>query len=258
MAWIRRLGHRKRLPVVDPRPGYDLWAATYDADEPDNPVLRAERTAVEARLPSLKGRAVLDVACGTGYYALQAAREGARLAVGVDLSAGMLRQARRRATCDDLPVALVQADQSRLPLARANFDVAIHALGAGYTSDLRPAAELGRVLRPNGMAFVSELHPQGIRRGWRRTFSCREGGMRHQVAVRSYPHPIEGFRTAFERAGLSVTAVIEPRIDETLQPLFAAADALARYQQVQGLALLVVFELRRSSYRQFSRESHAN
>jgi malonyl-CoA O-methyltransferase len=236
-----------------------LWAATYDADAPGNPVLNAERTALEARLPSLKGQAVLDLACGTGHYALHAARASARLTVGVDLSAGMLRCARGKASSEGLPVALVQADQSRLPLATSTFDVAIQALGAGYTPDLRPvAAELGRVLRPDGQAFASDLHPQGVRRGWRRTFSYPDGRLRRETTLKAYPHQMEDYRAAFEQAGLSITHLLEPRIDARLRPLFIAADAMARYEQGRGLPLLVVFELRRSSGRRSLQESHAH
>jgi len=240
----RRRGHRP--PALDPQAGYDLWAATYDADAPTNPVVTAERRTMEARLPSFQGRVVLDLACGTGHYALRAAQAGARLTVGVDRSAGMLRQARSKAA--SLPVALVQADQSRLPLASHAFEVVVHALGAGYAPDLRPlVAELARVLRPGGVGLVSDLHPDGVRRGWRRTFACQEGDTRRQVALKSHPHRMEDYRAAFEEAGLSIIEVVEPRIDEALRPIFAAADALAQYEQHQGQPLLVVFRVARPS-----------
>jgi len=207
----------------------------------------------------LKDQVVLDLACGTGHYTLRAARAGARLTVGVDLSAGMLRYAQGKAASEGLPVALVQADQSHLPLANSNFDVAIHALGAGYTSDVRlVAAELGRVLRPDGQAFASDLHPQGTRHGWRRTFSYLEGRVRRETTLKSYPHRLEDYRAAFEQAGLSITHLLEPRIDERLRPSFTSAHALARYEQVRGRPLLVVFELRRLSSRRSLQESNAD
>jgi malonyl-CoA O-methyltransferase len=267
---MRRQRNGNHLQEVDPRPGYDIWAATYDADAPGNPVLNAERSALEARLPALNDQAVLDLACGTGHYALHAARAGARLAVGVDLSAGMLRCAQAKAASEGLPVTLVQADQAHVPLADSAFDVAIHALGAGYTPDVRPvAAGLGRVLRPDGLALASDLHPQGVQRGWRRTFSAPEGRETTRwpavATLKAYPHQMEDYRAAFEQAGLSITHLLEPRIDERLRPAFAAANALERYEQAHGLPLLVIFELRQSrlagrrlSGRRSCQESHAD
>lgn len=255
-AWIRRQYNRRRLQEVDPRAGYDLWATNYDTDEASNAVLSTERTTLEVHLPQLRGQAVLDVACGTGHYALQAAEAGARLVVGLDLSAGMLRQARRKAASGCLPVNLVQADQSRLPLASQAFDVLIHAMGAGYAPDVcLVAAELARMLQPDGVAFVSDLHPQGIQRGWRRTFAYQVGGMRREVALKSHAHWMQDYRAAFKQAGLSIANVMEPRIDETLRPFFAAANALVSYKQYRGFPLLVVFKLHLASSKKLPEKS---
>jgi malonyl-CoA O-methyltransferase len=228
---------------LDARTGYDLWAATYDADQPGNPVSAAERMSVEPRLPSSRGQAVLDLACGTGHYALRAGRAGARLAVGVDLSAAMLRQAQRKS--EGLPVALVQADQTHVPLVDRSFQMIVHALGAGYAPDLSAVAgEIGRLLRPDGVAFVSDLHPEGLRRGWRRTFSFSvHGGTRREAILQSYLHTLEDYRTAFDRAGLLIVQAVQPRIDAVLRPFFVAADAVTLYERYRDHPLLVVFEL---------------
>lgn len=45
---------------------------------------------------NLRGRAVLDVGCGSGVYAVEAARRGAARVVGVDLSAEMIALAQTR------------------------------------------------------------------------------------------------------------------------------------------------------------------
>ncbi|MFQ5854092.1 MAG: class I SAM-dependent methyltransferase [Anaerolineae bacterium] len=250
---------------MDPHTGYNLWASTYDADETGNPVLGAERAAMRDLLPPLRGRAVLDLACGTGHYALQAAQAGARRVVGADLSMGMLHQARDKVGhCWPL-VLLVQADQACLPFGTRTFDVVIHAVGMGYAPDLRPVtAELARVLRPGGVAFVSDLHPQGVRQGWRRTFVHRAGAVRRQVDLRTYAHRLQDYHAAFEQAGLSIIRIIEPQIDETTRPFFAAAGALERYERYWGHPLLVIFELRRvgrignSSHGQFPEGPNAD
>jgi demethylmenaquinone methyltransferase / 2-methoxy-6-polyprenyl-1,4-benzoquinol methylase len=102
-----------------------------------------------------RGMKLLDVATGTGLVARAAVRVlGAPGAVvGVDPSAGMLRQARKT-----LSVALVQGRAEELPFADDHFDF----LSMGYA--LRHMADLGvafrecrRVLRPGGRLLILEI-----------------------------------------------------------------------------------------------------
>ena len=79
-------------------------------------------------LGEVAGLDVLEVGCGAAQGARYAALAGARV-VAVDLSAGMLGQARRLGRDDARPV-LVQADAGRLPFADGSFDLAFSAYGA--------------------------------------------------------------------------------------------------------------------------------
>ncbi len=235
--------------VVDPQTGYDLWATTYDTDEASNPVLGAERMTMRELLPPLRDRIVLDLACGTGHYALQAAQQGARPVVGVDRSSAMLRWARRKAAAQQWAVAWVQADQAHLPFQDGAFHVIIHALGIGYSPDVSAvAAELARVLRPGGQALVSELHPEGTRRGWQRTFVHRDGQGHRVIRLQTRAHRLSDYHEAFRQAGLTLVRQIERRIDEAVRPFFAAARALDRYQRYRGHPLLILFILRREGH----------
>lgn len=102
--------------------------------------------------PLLAGQVVLDVGCGTGWFAagLQRARPDVRV-IGLDLSAGMLGKA-RQAGAD----RLVQGDASRLPLTDESVDVVV---GRGVLHHLPdPAAALiewRRVVRPEGVVVLS-------------------------------------------------------------------------------------------------------
>ena len=103
------------------------------------------------------GAQVLDVAIGTGLVAREAAAilGGSGRLVGLDLSEGMLTEARRA-----LGLPLVQARAEELPFADASFDF----LSMGYA--LRHVADLGRlfagyrrVLRPGGRVLLLEIAP---------------------------------------------------------------------------------------------------
>lgn len=102
------------------------------------------------------GMRVLDVAVGTG----QVAREARRLAgdrglvVGVDVSSGMLQQAKLAGAADELVCGQAEA----LPFADASFDLVSVGYGLRHVSDLSLLfRELARVLRSGGRLLVLEL-----------------------------------------------------------------------------------------------------
>jgi len=70
-----------------------------------------------------RGMAVLDVGCGTGRHAVELARRGYHV-TGVDVSAGMLAEARRRAEGAGVDVRWIEADAQRFSLPDA-FDAVI-------------------------------------------------------------------------------------------------------------------------------------
>lgn len=101
-----------------------------------------------------RGR-VLDVACGTGpnFAHLQAAES----IVGVDLSAGMLAHARRRADLMGLPVTLQVMDASRLSFPDASFDTVSTALSTcTFPDPIATLREIRRVCRPDGLVLLFE------------------------------------------------------------------------------------------------------
>jgi len=108
-----------------------------------------------ARLGSVAGRSVLDFGCGHGMAAVVLARRGARV-TALDLSAGYLDEARRRAEANSVRIETVQADGNALPFPDATFD-AIWGNAILHHLDLAQAgAELRRILRPNGVAVFCE------------------------------------------------------------------------------------------------------
>ena len=122
------------------------------------------RRALEG-LELSSGMTLLDVATGTGLVARAAAEAlgDPRAVVGLDPSAGMLREARKT-----FAGPLVQGQVEALPFASARFD----ALTIGYA--LRHAADLDvafrecrRVLKPGGRLLLLEIsRPPARFRRW--------------------------------------------------------------------------------------------
>jgi demethylmenaquinone methyltransferase/2-methoxy-6-polyprenyl-1,4-benzoquinol methylase len=105
----------------------------------------------------------LDVGTGTGDFALALMARSPRSATvtGVDISAGMLEVAARRAARAGLGPRYerVIASVESLPFPDGVFDVALAGFVIRNVGDIpRGLAEMRRVLRPGGRALILDLH----------------------------------------------------------------------------------------------------
>jgi len=101
---------------------------------------------------------VLDLGCGSGYAARALVERGAALAVGVDASREMVRNARAYAATAAYPdrLGFTRAGFGQLPFAPSAFDHAFSMEAIYYAPDL-PAAlrECRRVLKSGGTCTLA-------------------------------------------------------------------------------------------------------
>jgi predicted TPR repeat methyltransferase len=109
-----------------------------------------------AQRPALFRRAI-DLGCGTGLAAAVFAKQVDRF-IGIDLSPGMIEQARAAGHYAELEAADMVDGLASKPDASAELIIAGDAMV--YVSDLAPVlAQANRVLVPNGLvAFTVETH----------------------------------------------------------------------------------------------------
>jgi ubiquinone/menaquinone biosynthesis C-methylase UbiE len=105
------------------------------------------------------GHRVLDVGCGTGYFAgLLAATVGPDgSVVGIDASKDMIDYATRERSRTNCQFQVGTAEALSLP--SEHFDVVVSSLFLHHLpADLQPTAlaEMGRVLRPGGILLIVE------------------------------------------------------------------------------------------------------
>jgi SAM-dependent methyltransferase len=102
-------------------------------------------------LPEVRGKDVVDLGCGTGYFGAWLKRRGARRVVGVDVTPAQLETARRMDDEFGLGLELVEANAEETGLPDESFDLALSEYGASIWCDPdKWIPEAGRLLRPGG------------------------------------------------------------------------------------------------------------
>ena len=117
-----------------------------------------EWPALRAMLPNLRGRRVLDLGCGFGWFCRWAREQGAAHVEGIDVSEKML--ARARAATADPAIVYSRADMERLALPTGAFDLVYSSLALHYIADLEQLlSQVHQSLVPGGGMVFSVEHP---------------------------------------------------------------------------------------------------
>ncbi|HXX85202.1 MAG TPA: class I SAM-dependent methyltransferase [Casimicrobiaceae bacterium] len=109
----------------------------------------------------VQGLRLLDVGCGTGYFAREMARRGATV-TAVDLSPAMLAHARDLESTAPLGIRYLDGDAARLSeyLAPGSFDIATSCLALQDMPDIpRVLRSVHAALAPGGGFIASIAHP---------------------------------------------------------------------------------------------------
>ena len=202
------------MPTTD----YDEFAEAYAADNEVN-LLNGhyERPAMLSLAGDVAGRRILDAGCGAGPLSA-ALRDRGAIMTGFDLSAAMIKLARRRL---GESVDLTVADLAKpLPYPDAAFDDVVASLVLHYLEDwTAPLAELRRVLKAGGRLILSLNHPM-IYKALNPdanyfdiaefSFDAEHAG--RTVVYTNWHRPLQAMSDAFTAAGFRISVVSEPPI----------------------------------------------
>jgi SAM-dependent methyltransferase len=174
----------------------------------------AEWPVMRALLPDLRGKHVVDLGCGFGWFARWATSQGAAGVLGVDLSENML--ARARSETADPRVRYLKADLESLDLLQESFDLAYSSLALHYVENVgRLIGTVSQALVPGGHFVFSIEHPiymASIRPGW---LATEDGGRTWPVDHYAVEGPratdwlAKGVRKQHRTLGTTLNALID-------------------------------------------------
>src|ERR1700722_340845 len=170
---------------------WGFLAPVYDQPFLQQWVYRPPHDEVIARLRDHQSRKIADVACGTGILSDRIERELQPEAIyGVDMSDGMLAQARARSD----QVQWLRGPAEQLPFDDGALDAVVTTSAFHFFDQPAALREFHRVLAPGGVAAVSTL---SARR------PLLQGPSTSRWKVAHHPSPAE-MRRLFEGAGFTV------------------------------------------------------
>ena len=175
---------------------------------------------------------ILDLGCGSGSTAaaLKKTFRKARV-LGLDLSPGMLAEARRKSTLTR-PFRLLCADMAQMPLAARSVDLVFANLSVLWVAQPEKLfAEVRRVLRPDGMFLFS-----GFGQGCLRQLSATWPALDERVQLPIFPDLLET-GDALTAAGFREPVMDADRITlhyPALESLMGELEATGTAQLVRG------------------------
>lgn len=171
---------------------WSFLAPVYDQPFLQQWIYRPPHDEVIARLREHQSRRIADIACGTGILSDRIERELHPEAIyGVDMSEGMLAQARARS--DRVQWLCGPAEQ--LPFDDGALDAVVTTSAFHFFDQPAALREFHRVLAPGGLAAVSALSS-------RQTLLQAPSTIRWKPQHNASPDEV---RSIFEGAGFTVT-----------------------------------------------------
>jgi ubiquinone/menaquinone biosynthesis C-methylase UbiE len=245
-------------------PDNETIAASFDARAPGYARSDWHRRSAERLVDHCAlrpGDRVLDACTGTGFAALAAARVVGNTGrvYGVDISAGMLREARAAVAASGLTnVELLQADASQLPqFEGCSFDAITCATGLLYMPFREALREWRRLLRPGGVIAFSNMKAGSPRAAQIFRACAARFGLELADPTAALGSP-DACRLALEEAALSAERVVEETIefsDEDVSSAWTSNFGSAAYAAVRRLTDGDQQALKRAFEAAFERES---
>jgi 2-polyprenyl-3-methyl-5-hydroxy-6-metoxy-1,4-benzoquinol methylase len=170
-------------------------------------------------LPSLQGKRVLELGCGTGHNAVYLAKHGARV-TAIDFSHELIQFAKQIALKNKVKIDFIEGDITKLDsLVRAKFDIVVSVFSLQYVDTLPQIFKKIKKLLVEGGTFIFSIDHPFFRTVSYKTFKVQEPYWKLGKQVVSVPdgkyevhsHTIESLVKDLTAAGLRIDSLSEPK-----------------------------------------------
>ena len=136
---------------------YNDFSTWYERERHHGYHAMLDRLELDVILTHAQDKDVLEVGCGTGLI-MNGIKDVAKSMVGIDISPGMLEEARKRG------FTVTEGDAQQLPFDDESFDLAYSYKVLAHVPDIKKAMrEMTRVLRPGGLLVAEFYNALSIR-----------------------------------------------------------------------------------------------
>lgn len=183
-------------------------------------------------LPDFQGKRVLDLGCGFGWHCRYAIENGAKSAIGVDISQKMLNEAINKTESENIQYICMPIEDIDFP--DNSFDVVISSLALHYIQSFDDIlSKISKCILNGGEFIFSIEHPIFTAQGTQEWYYDDKGNIVHWPVDRYFT---EGLRNAnflgqevikyhrtlttylnnLIKAGFEITGLVEPKPEENL------------------------------------------
>ena len=230
-----KIGHviTKLKRPVNPVKAYNLWAENYESEE-DNLIFRLEKQILEKLMNNveLKEKIILDYGCGTGrnwekYFSFEPEK-----IIGCDVSGEMLNQLKNKYPQAD---TYIIKENKFPPVQTGSADFIFSTLVIAHIKNIKKLfGAWNSYLKSGGVIIISDLHPELLREGGKRTFMHED----KNIEIKNYVHSIEDIIRVCTDLNLQVEEILEDFITEDKQDFYIKKDALHIFEKFKNMPLI--------------------
>ncbi len=198
---------------------------------------------------------VLDLGCGTGTFSRILAKMGAKV-IATDNAIQMINIAKSKEKSYRNPIEYIQADATfPLKLKDQKFDIVfqvmlLHSIEDRDISNV--IQESKKVLNDNGEVFIVLPHPFFVKEfksvghpsseqylsNYETFFVWKQLAEICEAPTQFYLRPLEFYSAVFEKNGLNIKGIYEPKVVNSKEALNAKPHLFRRRQEIPGFMIL--------------------